>query len=196
MVFGVIGKAGSEFSTEFSHDFALFFVKYPCAIALHLILYPEVARGMMIMKFANNQPESFVEYGSEVAFVIGFCQATLGIIAEFINLELLAFQHTIQHCIIHFVALEIIMELATIYFESLKDNKLAHIMHHPPKFTKHCRDISFRSRSPFHKFARALYKFFRCIYVSYVFYTMPFAVIVLQASIGTSTLGTSTMSAH
>lgn len=77
------------------------------------------------------------------------------------------------------------MELSTIYFESLMDNKLKVIMHHPPKFEKHCRDIKFSSRSVFHMFARVLYKLFRCIYVSAIFYFMPFAVIVLQASVGT-----------
>jgi hypothetical protein len=45
---------GNEFTSEMSHSFTLFFVKFPCALALHIILYPEVARGMMIMKFANN----------------------------------------------------------------------------------------------------------------------------------------------
>jgi len=29
-------------------------VKFPCAIALHLSLYPEVRKGMVIMNFANN----------------------------------------------------------------------------------------------------------------------------------------------
>ena len=37
------------------HDnFKVFFVKFPCAIALHFCLYPEVAKGMNLMKFANN----------------------------------------------------------------------------------------------------------------------------------------------
>lgn len=33
----------------------------------------------------------------------------------------------------HFVALEIIMEVSNLYFESLMNNKLKVIMHHPPK---------------------------------------------------------------
>ena len=90
MIFEIF-RDGSEFDTHMTHSFALFFVKYPCALALHIILYPEVSRGMMIMKYANNQPESFVRYGSEIAFMIGFIQATLAIVAEFINILLLAF---------------------------------------------------------------------------------------------------------
>ena len=38
----------------FSNDFKVFFIKFPCAIALHFCLYPEVGKGMNIMKFANN----------------------------------------------------------------------------------------------------------------------------------------------
>ena len=42
-----------EYKAEFSHSFDVYFVKLPCAIALHLCLYPEVAAGMNIMKVAN-----------------------------------------------------------------------------------------------------------------------------------------------
>ena len=38
----------------FSDSYAVFLVKFPCAICLHLVLYPEVHQGMKIMKFANN----------------------------------------------------------------------------------------------------------------------------------------------
>lgn len=45
--------ASEEYKAEFSHSFDVYFVKLPCAIALHLCLYPEVAAGMNIMKVAN-----------------------------------------------------------------------------------------------------------------------------------------------
>ena len=41
--------------TEMTNSFIVFYVKLPCAIALHFTLYPEVGKGMNIMKFANNQ---------------------------------------------------------------------------------------------------------------------------------------------
>lgn len=46
-------------------------VKFPCTIALHLYLYPEVTKGMQIMKFANNQHKLFYDYGSNISFLIG-----------------------------------------------------------------------------------------------------------------------------
>lgn len=57
---------------EEKSSLAVLIVKLPCAIALHLSLYPEVRKGMVIMKFANNQPEQFMDSGSEISFVIGF----------------------------------------------------------------------------------------------------------------------------
>jgi hypothetical protein len=55
----------------FAHTYIVFFVKFPCAIALHFALYPEVAKGMEIMKFANNDCEQFVQHGSEIGYCIG-----------------------------------------------------------------------------------------------------------------------------
>jgi hypothetical protein len=52
-------------------SFNLFIVKFPCCIALHFVLCPEVAKGMELMKFANNHPDYFVQYGSEIAYCIG-----------------------------------------------------------------------------------------------------------------------------
>ena len=52
---------------HFSPSFPVFFVKFPCATALHLKLYPEVAKGMNVMKFANNEKEQFVRRGAAIA---------------------------------------------------------------------------------------------------------------------------------
>jgi hypothetical protein len=48
---------GSLYSPNFSGSFPVFFVKFPCCLALHFVLCPEVSNGMNIMKFANNNPE-------------------------------------------------------------------------------------------------------------------------------------------
>ncbi len=78
------------------------------------------------------------------------------LLAEVINLWLLSLQHTIQHCIMHFVALEVIMEVSNYYFEALMNNKLKVIMHHPPKLHVKGDDIKFMERSCFHKVARVI----------------------------------------
>ena len=180
MNYAILTNENGDYTPCLSHSFAVFYIKFPCAIALHFCLYPEVAKGMNLMKFANNQHAMFVEGGSEISYVIGLVQVIMALTAEAINLHMLSLQHTIQHCIMHFVALEIIMEVSNLYFESLMNNKLKVIMHHPPKLEKRGVDIQFNERSLFHKAARMIYKFIRCIYVSFVFYFVPFAVLYLQ----------------
>lgn len=157
----------------------MFFVKFPCTLALHFVLYPEVANGMNIMKFANQQPHLFVNNGSEISFFLGFSQVFSALFCESICIYLLAYQHTVQHCIVHFVALEVIMEVSNLYFESLKQNYLKKVMHHPPRGDHKGKDIQFSERTCFHKIARVIYKITRCFYVGVVFYFVPFAVMFI-----------------
>jgi len=55
---------GGEYGHGFEGTWATFYVKIPCAIALHLFITPKLELGIKIMKLANNQPELFVEGGS------------------------------------------------------------------------------------------------------------------------------------
>lgn len=81
-------------------------------------------------------------------------------------------------CIIHFVALEVILEFTALYLESLKDHQLHEIMHEHPKVVNKCRDI--KKRTCFHKVARFVYKIVRALYVSVLFYFIPFFVLFGQ----------------
>ena len=171
---------GEEEEIFFTKSFLVFYVKFPCACALHFCLYPEVAKGMNMMKLANNQSDQFVPNGDKIAYFIGFIQVFTALVAEYINITLLSMQQSVERCIIHFVALEVIMEVAGLYFESLMGFKIKGIMHHPPKLVKRSKDIQFTSRSCFHQCARLFYKILRCLYVSLIFYYIPFAVVVKQ----------------
>ena len=73
-------------------------------------------------------------------------------------------------CIIHFVALELIMELSKVYLESLTDNKLKFIFEKEVKVINRGREIKFFERSLFHQVARFIFKMFRVIYLSFIFY--------------------------
>ena len=64
MLHSIITNEHEEFGPTFSKSFTVLLVKFPCAVALHLCLYPEVMSGMTIMKFSNNQPELFENNGS------------------------------------------------------------------------------------------------------------------------------------
>jgi len=64
-----------------------------------------VAKGMNMMKFANNQCDQFVEWGAEIAYGIAFIQVFTAVVAEFINIHLLVYQDTVENAVIYFVAL-------------------------------------------------------------------------------------------
>jgi len=56
---------------EFSPTFKVFMVKLPCATALHFVLFPEISKGMNLMKFANNESKQFIKKGANYAYLLG-----------------------------------------------------------------------------------------------------------------------------
>jgi hypothetical protein len=179
MLYAIITDEGGAFTPLVAGNFALFYVKFPCAVALHLVLFPQVAKGMKIMKFANNQCDLFVENGAEIAYTIGLIQALTALLCEGINVIMLSYQHYVSHSIIHFVALEVVIELGEMYLESLMDNPLSQVLHHPVRIRHRGADIKFMDRSLFHKMARLTYKSLRGLYISIIFYYVPFSTIFI-----------------
>jgi len=152
---------------------------------------------MNVMKFANNEKDQFVRRGAAIAYMVGFLQTFLALICQAINIYLLTYQHTVDHSIIHFVALHVVMDVPNLYLESLIGVTLREKIFEKkyiPKFTSPWRkDIygqpvkmsyeemhPWEGRTTFHKFARIFYKFIRLIFVSYIFYFGPITVLVLQ----------------
>lgn len=121
----------------------------------------------------------FVPHGSEISFVLAYIQITSALIAEFVNMWVLITQDRIDNCVIYFVSLKVIMEVANIYFESLLGNKLRVVMEESPKLLQRETKIKFSDRTLFHKVARLIYKGFRALYVAALFYFAPFIVVYL-----------------
>lgn len=92
---------------------------------------------------------------------------------------LLTYQKNVEYSIIHFVALEMIMELPGMYFMANNYHTLKEICHTHVEQAVKGKDISFRERSPFHKCARLVYKMVRLIYVTVIYYFIPFGVLFL-----------------
>ena len=168
-----------EFDITPAKTFTLQSVRFVCAVALHVMLYPEVKKGMQIMKYSNNHEHLFRE--SYMPFLIGFMQYSTAVLATLVNMYLLAYQKKIEKCIIYFVALEVVVELPRIYFESMHgDEKLFEVFNHKVKVTKKGKDIKMSDRTHFGKVARVIYLFLRLFYVSIVFYCIPFAVMIFN----------------
>jgi len=61
MVFyAIMTNEGGRFTPTYASNFPLFIVKLACVMALHFVIYPEVSKGMNIMKLANQHPSMFV----------------------------------------------------------------------------------------------------------------------------------------
>jgi hypothetical protein len=146
------------------------------------VLTPEVDSALKIMKLANQQSHLFIENGSEVTFLVGFVAVFIAIFNMFLGVVLLTFQHSINHCIVHFIALHVISEVSCFYFEALAVNNSAMevVKELYPKQEIKGKDINFFERSYFHMIARLVYKLVRAIYVSAIFYFIPFASFMIH----------------
>ena len=97
--------------------YSLVMAKFFACCALHLMLYPEISNTMMYMKYVTNHPKDF-SHPNLVLFIASVAQM-INVMAEAINLYMLLYQHSVEHAIIHFVALEIIVEIPHKYCEAL-----------------------------------------------------------------------------
>ena len=144
------------------------------------MLCPHVGRSMTLMKFVNNHPEQF--FNPKIAFCMTYASFWVNIFAEVINIYMLTYQHNVEHCIIHFVALEVIVEIPHILMGSMTNDMLKQRIfkqYHNLKITNHGRDIKFSDRELWNKFGRIFYKFARGIYVVVIFYFQPYLIMGL-----------------
>jgi len=101
-------------------SYVLLLVKFVSATALHLMLHPEVAKMLRLMKYVTNHNEYFTH--PNIAFCVIGCAFLTNCLTEIINGYLLLYQPTVEYSIIHFVALEVIVEIPSIYTAATSDN--------------------------------------------------------------------------
>ena len=130
--YAVTTNEGGEYSNTFQPSLMLFYVKMPCSVALHFFLFPRAQTGMNMMKFANNNPGLFVDWGAVgVTYTLGLIQFLTSLAVEYVNVNILAYQTSIESSIIYFVMLHNLSEVAEIYF---------HAQHHKNPIAK-CMEI-------------------------------------------------------
>lgn len=89
ILYSIFVQKSEEFSNFESGSFMLYIVRFVCCVALHIMLFPEVRKGMIIMKYVNNHPEKFRT--SYIPFMLGFLQYFSSIFAEFLNIYMLTY---------------------------------------------------------------------------------------------------------
>ena len=74
--------------------------------------------------------------------------------------------------------MSVIMDVSAIYYAALMNNELKQLFNTQVINDKRGKDIEWSDRSCFHKFARAIYKSIRAIYVAAFYYLVPFTSIL------------------
>ena len=70
------------------------------------------------------------------------------------------------------------------FYSALADDALKKVFLFPVERKHRGKDIKFENRTGYHKIARVLYKFFRGLYVSLMFYMSPFFVFAIVYQLG------------
>ena len=71
------------------------------------------------------------------------------------------------------------IEIPSMFYNALADKAIKKVFEFPVQRKNRGRDIKFMERTTFHKCARILYKVFRSLYVSVLFYMSPFLVYAI-----------------
>jgi hypothetical protein len=169
-----------DFGTQI--PFAVVLCRFACATTLHLKLVPSFVKGMKLIHFVNNNPELFLYDVS--AYMVGLLQVTITLIVEFQNLYNLMSYTKVELVLVHFITLPVVLDLATMYVSAGTDSHIKAVFKHPVKRVNRGRDIKFSERSCFHKCGRVIYKLYRLLLVSYVFYLVPFTEILVSFFVG------------
>jgi hypothetical protein len=120
MTFDIFRGSKDDYKLSKLDYYSILLCKFFSSCALHFMLYPEVAHTMTLMKYVINHPHLFTN--PNIALMVPMISTIVNVLAEFINLFMLLNQHSIEHTIIHFVALEILVEIPHIYMGSLIDD--------------------------------------------------------------------------
>lgn len=88
--------------------------RFLCAIFLHISLTDELNQGLNIMKYSMNHHWKFKNWFS--AYMVGFCQMTVVVSVELVNLIVLLTNGTVMDTIMNFLALVIISDFDDYFF--------------------------------------------------------------------------------
>ena len=93
-----------------------------------------------------------------------------------LNLYMLAYQHDVEHSIIHFVALEVIIEIPHFFVNSLQEDRLKDKIFSKNHHLHFEKCMKWEDRTFRNKVGRVIFKFWRLFYVACIFYFQPYIV--------------------
>lgn len=127
-----------------------------------------------MLLFYNTHPEDFDD--GIIPFLCGFLQMSGGVLAEAMNLFMLATRTRVDMCITFFVAFHVLADIDKIYAEAISDLTVLEALEHPLIYTKRPKDIKFRERKLTNKVLHVVYLGLVFFYNSIYYYYLPFIV--------------------
>jgi hypothetical protein len=184
------------------------FGRFICSTILHLAVVDDVTIGLEMMKFACNHDYKFSNYF--IAWGSGFLQVTATLSIEIVSIGVICSAIDPISIIQNFISLAILVEFDIYVYESIKNEsfkelvekefvlKVCKIKH---TTSKKCQPwelsdefdeetgrlrplkVRFAVRTLFNKLLYIFYKLLRMMYVSQVFYFLPFLTIIISTLI-------------
>ena len=173
------------------------------SLMMHLNVEPDIRNGLELMKYAVNHPSKFRNYdkglfGSNFlpGFFVGFAQAIIALIVEFMVIFYLSSLTNLMDIIMKFVTMAAIVKFDDMYAASLYENKIRKAAGKKLK-VEYKRYMQFESKPegtpdddfPWQENPRAgsfilqllrgIYKSLRILYVSFDYYFFSFTAIAV-----------------
>ena len=179
MIFFVVFMMATypNFEIVFPADLATMAARFICTILMHLQVESDIRQGLRMMKYSVNHSEDFS--GPFNAFLIGFLQMVGGLAAEIACIFYLSSINTPMDVIIRFIAMGSIAKVDDFYASALPDDNRIKGKSSPMTVKFHRRGIQAKQTSMAYWLGRIVFKFFRILYASFIFYFMPYLILVL-----------------
>ena len=111
---------------ERPRDLQVVLTRFICAIFLHLTIVDGLSESFRMMKFAMNHHWRFKNWVA--AFFVGFLEMVVLFLVESINIVILLQNNTILDIIMNFLAILIISEFGSYFFNTVKKDPVAQLI--------------------------------------------------------------------
>lgn len=182
------------------------------SIMAHLNVEPDIRQGIAMMKYAVNHPQNFKSNDPHIiskrkvfyGFILGFSQATIGILVEIAIILFLSSLDSLLAIIMKFVALGAIVKFDDMYASALHSEKIKKCVGKalPTEYKRYMGPLylvneqkikeedsleaaaKYGKKNPrdeqyFLMFLRFIHKLIRMLYVCWIYYFMPFICIII-----------------
>ena len=133
----------------------VFMTRFLACFLMHLKLLDEVHEGLVMLKYLGCHPEEFAN--RTMPFLCAFMKSSGALLAEGINMLMLATRKDVPMCITFFVAFHVLADIDKIYLESVSNLRLLEAIEHPIPWKTKMRDINFEEVSLSMKFVLLAY---------------------------------------